>query len=116
MEEGECASPLSSLFKVGQVLCCKVTVHKVLTVGKGTLKEALEVSTDPKDVNADLTVESVNVGDLIQMAVESREDHGYQMYSGVPGIRAFLPAKQVQRYQSEFISSKPLGEFGESIN
>lgn len=71
---------------------------------------AVRVSSNPAQVNQQRTFDSVTPGCVLQMAVQSVEDHGYMMFSGVSGLIAFLPAAKAAAFIEKICDSKPLRE------
>lgn len=93
---------LKEVFHIGQHLTCSV-----LSV-KNSGHFLVRVSSDPKHVNAHMSFDNVGVGSLIQMAVQSSEDHGYMMYSGIDGLISFLPTENTKSFIHSVRDYKPL--------
>ncbi|XP_066902538.1 rRNA biogenesis protein RRP5 [Halyomorpha halys] len=95
-------SSLKNIFHIGQHLTCSV-----LSV-KNTDHYLVRVSTNPRHINNHMAFDYVGVGSLIQMAVQSSEDHGYMMYSGIEGLTSFLPTENAKSYINTVRNFKPL--------
>ncbi|KAK9872990.1 hypothetical protein WA026_020337 [Henosepilachna vigintioctopunctata] len=53
-------------------------------------------SISPNDINVDRRYNSFRKGELLWAAVVSELDHGYQLDSGVPNCRIFLPHQNIE--------------------
>lgn len=100
--EGDKPSPLSSMFRVGQHVNCSV-----LSV-KNDSHYIVRVSSNPAHVNGHMTFDMAKPGCVIQMAVQSVEDHGYMMFSGISGLVSFLPKANAISFINDICNFKPL--------
>ena len=98
---------MSKLFHIGEVLCCIVTTVKE----SGKSNPYVYVSVSPVDINSGQLLSNIKIGDLLIAAVESREDHGYIMFTGINGLTAFLKDNEALKYVEERNHSGPLGKF-----
>lgn len=90
---------------MGQCLVCKVTKTRLATDKTGQL----EVSVDPAEVNSDLSSGCLTPGTVLSVAINSVEDHGYTLVTGITGTVAFLPSGSALLYQQRFNNGRPLG-------
>ena len=98
--------PLSSMFKVGQVIICSVT-----DISKTEDSfYSVTVSLDPTLTQGNVLTRKILVdwkknGHMPNLigAIKSIEDHGYVMDIGVQGVRAFLPQKKFSKFAEEFL-------------
>lgn len=79
--------PLTSLFEMGQVVCVKVM--KVDTTK--TNKIHIELSMQPKDIQADFQHQNVSPNMIMCVAIAERQEHGFVVETGVSNLRGFLP-------------------------
>ncbi|KAM8842414.1 protein RRP5 homolog isoform 2-T2 [Synchiropus picturatus] len=82
---------LSQLFTPGMLLRCVIAKMDVASNGFITV----QLSINPKLVNAALTSSSLKAGMVLSGCVESIEDHGFIIDIGVSGTKAFAPRKKV---------------------
>ncbi|XP_078485324.1 protein RRP5 homolog [Ciona intestinalis] len=82
----ETTTPLSEIFKVGELLVCSVASVNPVT-------KSLQLSIDPKCVNANLNFSTLQPGMFVAASVKSKEDHGFQLDVGKDGTSGFLPLK-----------------------
>ncbi|KAM9792618.1 protein RRP5 homolog [Neosynchiropus ocellatus] len=82
---------LSQLFTPGMLLRCVIAKMDVASNGFITV----QLSINPKLVNAALTSKSLKAGMVLSGCVESVEDHGFIIDIGVSGTKAFAPRKRV---------------------
>lgn len=59
-------------------------------------KEEILLSLVPEQINSEISIDALAEGNVLLCAVKDEEDHGYIMESGVQGLRAFLPKKNVK--------------------
>ncbi|BES95983.1 Programmed cell death protein [Nesidiocoris tenuis] len=104
---GPCKIPdLEKLFKVDDVLACRIKSVS----GKGTNFE-VSATTDPAELNRDTSCDSVLVGSVFFGAVQSVEDHGYMVFSGISGLNAFLPFENCKSFlKHRKLKSFPVGK------
>ncbi|KAH9839664.1 S1 RNA binding domain [Teratosphaeria destructans] len=86
---------LKQLFHTGQWLRAAVTGTGSEEVGKN--KRHIELSVDPRQVNAGLDAENVVVNSMVQAAVRSVEDHGVIMDLGLADadVKGFVSKKEL---------------------
>lgn len=89
----ESVSTLSELFKVGMIVPCRLSEYE-----KESGSKKLTVSINPKDVNADLTLENIRDGMILYGNISSCEDHGYTLDIGVKGVQVFLKNEHAEHY------------------
>uniref|UniRef100_A0A1Y1N2B3 S1 motif domain-containing protein n=1 Tax=Photinus pyralis TaxID=7054 RepID=A0A1Y1N2B3_PHOPY len=85
----DCAQ-LDKMFSIGQFIPTKVLSKE--TTGKGT---ELALSMSPTDLHRTWSYDKFRKGCVIWTAIESRQDHGYQLDVGNGDCRIFLPDKNV---------------------
>jgi rRNA biogenesis protein RRP5 len=89
---------LQKLFTVGQYVSCVVLRNESEGKEKGASKHkaVLPVSLHPAVVNSELTFDHLSKKNpTVWGAVTSKEDHGFVVDVGVPGVHAFLPFSNV---------------------
>lgn len=79
--------PLNNLFEIGQVVCVKVM--KVDTSKFNRIH--IELSMQPKDIQADFQHHTIHSGMLMCAAIAERQEHGFVLETGVNHLRGFLP-------------------------
>lgn len=100
-EESDTESPTPSkvigvakLFSPGQYVAC--VVLRAMDTGEGATDKVLHVSLVPSVVNSGLGFEHLTKDlSTVWGAVVSKEDHGFVVDLGIPGVAAFLPFKSV---------------------
>lgn len=93
------------MFHVGQLVVCSV-----VEVKKEENLLAVSVSLEPSLVNKGLHLGNVKAGGTLMAAVQSREDHGYTLHTGINGLIAFLPYKHAERFIQQANGGRPLGK------
>lgn len=93
-------TPLSSMFRVGQLVACCI-----LECEKDEDRTFYKVSATlyPSKVN---NLKVMEKDALVFAAVESVEDHGYVMDIGRSNMKAFLPKKKAEKYTQEFLNGQ----------
>lgn len=79
--------PLASIFQMGQVVCVKVI--KIDTTK--TNKILIDLSMQPKDIQADFQHQTVSPNLIMCVAIAECQEHGYVIETGVSNLRGFLP-------------------------
>lgn len=95
---------LGDMFYAGQVVLTRV---KSVELTEDRFYK-VTLSLAPHSVHEHLAASFLKKGFLLQSAVSSVEDHGYIMDVGLPGIRAFLPAKKAEKYVQELMNGQDL--------
>ncbi|GFX86643.1 protein RRP5 homolog [Trichonephila clavipes] len=85
--ENDSEVSLDSIIEVGATLPCKV----LSVLFKAKMKSSVELSINPQDVNRELKLSSLYLKMVLHVAVQSVEDHGYVMDTGIRGAQGFLP-------------------------
>ncbi|PRD32786.1 UNVERIFIED_CONTAM: RRP5-like protein [Trichonephila clavipes] len=85
--ENDSEVSLDSIIEVGATLPCKV----LSILFKAKMKSSVELSINPQDVNRELKLSSLYLKMVLHVAVQSVEDHGYVMDTGIRGAQGFLP-------------------------
>lgn len=80
---------IENLFEIGQIVCVKVTQIDVADDTTNT-RYRINLSMSPADINTDMVHSQIDEGLWMPAAVESVEDHGYVMETGVKNLRGFL--------------------------
>lgn len=96
--------PLSELFQIGEMLCCHISGIEEI----GSICPGIYISISPEDVNYGQSHSAVKLGDLLIAAVESREDYGYVMFTGIQGLTTFLKDDEAVKYIESRNHNKPL--------
>ncbi|KAI9820992.1 MAG: rRNA biogenesis protein rrp5 [Thelocarpon impressellum] len=90
---------LKALFSLGQYLRARVssTSDESSTNGVAKRKRRIELSVDPKQVNAGLSKAELVANNMIQASVVSVEDHGMVMDLGLAdaSVRGFMSSREV---------------------
>ena len=73
-------------FQEGDIVPCSV-----ISLERSADRNVIWVSLRPKVVNAGLSSEQLNEGELVYGWVASAEDHGFTIETGIERTRAFLP-------------------------
>ena len=83
-----------------QVLATAVTKTAVETLAGGVNKRRIELSVQPRDVNAGLldSDSMFSAGIKMRGRIHTLEDHGAVVDVGLSGVLAFLPFKQVEGF------------------
>lgn len=79
--------PLSNLFEIGQVVCVKVIKIDTTKINK----IHIELSMQPKDIQADFQHQTIHSNMLMCVAIAERQEHGFVLETGVSNLRGFLP-------------------------
>jgi len=77
---------LKAMFTVGQLVQCSV-----LTVEAQPARKKLDLSINPTVINSGLGQKDIQAGQIICVAIKSREDHGYALDLGIADVTGFLP-------------------------
>ncbi|KAL5021967.1 hypothetical protein ScPMuIL_001122 [Solemya velum] len=85
---------LHELFKVGQVLPCKVSQH----VANKIKRDHVKLTINPKDINRNLSVSTIRNSMTLFGSIASVEDHGYVMDLGVRGLQVFLSSNDAEKF------------------
>lgn len=85
---------LQALFRVGQTVACKV----VSTKSSKSHKNHITLTVNPRHVNEVLQPASLLHGMLLYCAVQSVEDHGYVMDTGIKNVPGFLSHSSAAQY------------------
>lgn len=76
---------LKDYFSLGQCLLCRIVENEYSTYNK------VIATVDPSMIYHNVPFSQVCPGFTLIAAVQSCEDHGYMMDTGIKGITAFLP-------------------------
>lgn len=80
-------SPLTELFEISQLVCCKV-----MSIGESNSEDFnLILSLAPHDVQSEFHHKSIGKGSLLIGAIAGIEEHGYIIETGIRDMRAFMP-------------------------
>ncbi|CAM0137852.1 rRNA biogenesis protein rrp5 [Umbelopsis sp. WA50703] len=108
---------LANLFKVGQwVRCCIIQLsgsdeqQGVSLDKRSKTKKRIDLSLKPEIVNNGVIVNDLAKGMSLGMSVQSVEDHGYILSTGIDGISGFCHNKDAKKYIEKFNSGNPLME------
>jgi rRNA biogenesis protein RRP5 len=96
---------LRKMFKVGQLVRC-IIVELTDVTDDAAAKKRIDLSMKPHLVNANLDTQTLFAGMTLQTAVQSCEDHGYVIDTGIKGITAFLPKKDTRG--AELVAGQPI--------
>ncbi|XP_076269943.1 ribosomal RNA Processing 5 isoform X1 [Rhynchophorus ferrugineus] len=104
LESNDCEanSILNRLFTVGQYLPVKI-----LNFQKKEKGFHVEGSINPREIYSEYNYNSYKKGMLIWCSVNSKTDHGFEIYTGVKNCRAFLPLKNIDD-NVDLVVGKPL--------
>ncbi|CAG8515296.1 14320_t:CDS:10 [Funneliformis caledonium] len=92
---------LSSLFRVGQWIRCKVS--RLESPVAATSKHwRIHLTLVPDEVNSDIMVADLSKGMVMSASVESVEDHGYILSIGLDGISGFLHNDDAKDYINSY--------------
>ncbi|GBC08360.1 hypothetical protein RclHR1_08060008 [Rhizophagus clarus] len=90
---------LSSLFKIGQWIRCKVSRIETPDNRKAASNHLrIHLTLVPDEVNSDIISTDLSKGMIISASVESVEDHGYILSIGLDGIDGFLHNEDAKNY------------------
>lgn len=78
------------MFPIGQLVYVKV-IEKCHGV-----REEILLSMMPQDLHSEMGVSMLEEGHAMMCAVQTSEDHGYLMETGIKGVQAFLPKKNIK--------------------
>lgn len=81
---------IENLYEIGQIVCVKVIQIDTADEQNTNSRYKINLSMAPADINRDLIHNNIVEGIWIPAAVESVEDHGYVMETGVKNLRGFL--------------------------
>lgn len=81
---------IENLYEIGQIVCVKVVQIDVADEQNPSSRYKINLSMAPADINRDLIHNNIIEGIWIPAAVESVEDHGYVMETGIKNLRGFL--------------------------
>lgn len=84
---------LPNIYNAGDLVVCSILA---IEEKKGSTQ--IIVSLRPTIINAALSEASLTEGRTVWASVSSKQDHGYTIELGVPGVRAFLPRKAARPY------------------
>ncbi|ORX93442.1 nucleic acid-binding protein [Basidiobolus meristosporus CBS 931.73] len=84
---------LKEIFQVGQYVNCSVTKLEGVSDKGAKAKRRIELSLNPSTVNAGIARDDLCEGMVLSAAVQSVEDHGYLLSTGVDGVTGFLHKK-----------------------
>ncbi|CAB4480195.1 uncharacterized protein OCT59_006440 [Rhizophagus irregularis] len=100
---------LSSLFKIGQWVRCKVSRIETPDDKKATSKHwRVHLTLVPDEVNSDIISTDLSKGMVISASVESVEDHGYILSIGLDGIDGFLHNEDAKNYIKSYNNGNEL--------
>lgn len=88
---------LEQMFRLGQIVCVRVMEIRSGTGGGGTnepgnSKLNIVLSMNPVDLQTEFHHSSVGKDAVVVAAIESVEDHGYVLQTGIKNLRGFMPA------------------------
>lgn len=86
IEESE-YNALNDIFHIGQIVCVKVA--KVENANKINI----ELSLQPKDIQAGFKHNGVKKNMVLSVAIAERLEHGYVIETGIKDLRGFMPSK-----------------------
>ncbi|ORX90106.1 nucleic acid-binding protein [Basidiobolus meristosporus CBS 931.73] len=84
---------LKELFQIGQYVNCSVTKLEGASDKSAKAKKRIELSLNPSIVNAGIMKDDLCEGMIVSVSVQSVEDHGYLLSTGVDGVTGFLHKK-----------------------
>ncbi|XP_014242213.1 protein RRP5 homolog [Cimex lectularius] len=94
----------------------KINLHKMFTVGNCYPCKRISspdsrdicVTMNPAAINSELNFTQVFKGMLIIGAVSSETDHGYTIFTGIPGVIAFLSNENASVFIEQMNKKRPL--------
>ncbi|KAM7202265.1 hypothetical protein V8F20_004432 [Naviculisporaceae sp. PSN 640] len=97
-DENEDDVDLESIFEIGQYVRAYVmSTLEESSEKQGKAKKHIELSLQPQLANSEMSEQDVVTNCTLMASVVSVEDHGFVMDIGIPGLKAFLPKKQVEK-------------------
>ncbi|KAH8550174.1 hypothetical protein BGW37DRAFT_498267 [Umbelopsis sp. PMI_123] len=116
-DESSSLPDLSALFKVGQwVRCCIIQLtgsdeqEGVSMEKRSKQKKKIDLSIKPEIVNSGVSVNDLAKGMSLGMSVQSVEDHGYILSTGIDGVAGFCHNKDAKTYIETCNAGNPLVE------
>ncbi|KAI9286089.1 hypothetical protein BC943DRAFT_322500 [Umbelopsis sp. AD052] len=116
-DESNSLPDLSALFKVGQwVRCCIIQLtgsddqEGISMEKRSKQKRKIDLSIKPEIVNSGVSVNDMTKGMSLGMAVQSVEDHGYILSTGIDGVAGFCHNKDAKTYIESYNNGNPLVE------
>ncbi|KAI8581026.1 hypothetical protein K450DRAFT_234277 [Umbelopsis ramanniana AG] len=116
-DESNSLPDLSALFKVGQwVRCCIIQLtgsdeqEGISMEKRSKQKRKIDLSIKPEIVNTGVSVNDMTKGMSLGMAVQSVEDHGYILSTGIDGVAGFCHNKDAKTYIDSYNNGNPLVE------
>lgn len=86
---------LEQMFRLGQIVCVRVMEIQTGTTSSaeaGNSKLNIVLSMNPVDLQTEFHHNTVSKDAILVAAIESIEDHGYALDTGIKNLRGFLPS------------------------
>ncbi|KAA0178430.1 hypothetical protein FNF27_00279 [Cafeteria roenbergensis] len=93
-DDSACRAILEEAFPVGMVLRTAVTqVGRAGVAGAKKADKTIKLSLRPELVASGLELQHVGQGVTLSCSIRAIEDHGYEVDTGIEGLKAFMPFK-----------------------
>ncbi|KAJ8026191.1 Protein RRP5-like [Holothuria leucospilota] len=90
----ESATSLNRLYNLGDLVSCRVLEVKA----EKNNYTKVDLSLNPADVNKDLMISMIHTNMILNGVVQSVEDHGYTIETGIEGVNVFLDREDADDY------------------